>query len=769
MIRNIFACLVHESPECIADLVRNLRFLNPSSTVLLYNGGTDPGLLQSGFRFERYGAVVHPYPKPMAWGRLHEFALDCMRFALANIPFDTLTIVDSDQLAMRHGYSERLGAAAASHSKAGLFSNVPEVLPPSSQIGPAPVAFQELDLWRPFLRRFPDGERKFPHWSFWPSTVFTADAARDLTQLFDSDAELQHILSRSRIWATEEIVLPTLTALLGYEIAAKPASGDFVKYRAAYRPEDIETAFLRDDVYWIHPVPRRYEDPMRTRIRKFFGDYDRFEPCADAPQAKQADGMPLSVPILERMRKIEGWLDDEEGDLLIAAATRAVDLLPPGFPVVEAGSFCGRATVVLASVIKSLRSQSVVFAIDSHDGRVGALDQGLKTFGPTLDRFRRNISENGLTDVVETIQSRPAEAPWNRAIGFLLIDGLHDYPSVARDFHHFEGWIVPGGYVAFHDYADYFPGVRSFVNELMAENRYRKVAIAKSLIVLRKEVSQGLAAQEDVSPAAFTPETGAAPAIPVNLPSLPHSIRRQPFVSCIMPTADRRAFIPQAIRYFLRQDYSACELIVVDDGSDCIADLIPDLESVRYIRLPDRRSMGAKHNLACEVARGDVIVHLDDDDWNAPWRVSYQVDQLSRRSSQSLCGLSRVLFYQPAGERAWEYVYPMTGRPWVYGATFCYRKRFWEQHRIPDMNEGADTTYVWNLDGADVFALENHRFLVATVHSNNTSPKRTNTTGWQSRSSLEIRGVVDEDGWSFYEKLRSVDKRNEIERNAGFT
>src|ERR1700677_1875039 len=136
MIRNIFACLVHESPECIADLVRNLRFLNPSSTVLLYNGGTDPGLLQSGFRFERYGAVVHPYPKPMAWGRLHELALDCMRFALANISFDTLTIVASDQLPMRHGYSERLGAAAASHSKAGLFSNVPEVLPPSSQIGP---------------------------------------------------------------------------------------------------------------------------------------------------------------------------------------------------------------------------------------------------------------------------------------------------------------------------------------------------------------------------------------------------------------------------------------------------------------------------------------------------------------------------------------------------------------------------------------------------------------------------------------------------------
>lgn len=154
MIRNIFACLVHESPECVMDLVRNLRFLDPSSAVLLYDGGQVPGLLSS-YPFARFGAIVHPSPRPMTWGRLHDFALDCMRFALANIPFDSLTIVDSDQLAARPGYSTRLGQVLADHGKAGLFSDVPEVLPPTSQIGPVPAAFQEVELWRPFLRRFP--------------------------------------------------------------------------------------------------------------------------------------------------------------------------------------------------------------------------------------------------------------------------------------------------------------------------------------------------------------------------------------------------------------------------------------------------------------------------------------------------------------------------------------------------------------------------------------------------------------------------------------
>src|SRR5580704_17462980 len=103
MIRNVYACLVHESPECVIDLVRNLRSLDPSSEILLYNGGHVSDLLNFGLPFEKYGATIHPSPRPMKWGRLHDFALDSMRFALAQGRFDTLTIVDSDQLAIRPG------------------------------------------------------------------------------------------------------------------------------------------------------------------------------------------------------------------------------------------------------------------------------------------------------------------------------------------------------------------------------------------------------------------------------------------------------------------------------------------------------------------------------------------------------------------------------------------------------------------------------------------------------------------------------------------
>src|SRR5262245_27908583 len=94
-----------------------------------------------------------------------------------------------------------------------------------------------------------------------------------------------------------------------------------------------------------------------------------------------------------------------------------------------------------------------------------------------------------------------------------------------------------------------------------------------------------------------------------------------PLVSCIMPTRDRRPFVGRAVAQFLAQDYAPRELVVVDDGTDPIADLLPPDPRIRPIRLPRRLSIGAKRNLACQASRGVVVAHWDDDDWMADWRL----------------------------------------------------------------------------------------------------------------------------------------------------
>src|SRR5258708_2525014 len=108
------------------------------------------------------------------------------------------------------------------------------------------------------------------------------------------------------------------------------------------------------------------------------------------------DGLLLALPILERMRQVEGWLEDDEADLLIAAAARA--LAAPGErpAVVEVGSYCGRSTVVLGSVVRAVRPGGRVYAIDPHQGQVGAADGQLYAGPPTLPRFVHNIAAAGL-------------------------------------------------------------------------------------------------------------------------------------------------------------------------------------------------------------------------------------------------------------------------------------------------------------------------------------------------------------------------------------
>src|SRR5207249_2346362 len=83
---------------------------------------------------------------------------------------------------------------------------------------------------------------------------------------------------------------------------------------------------------------------------------------------------PFAGVVMKEMRPIEGWLSDEEADLLISASAQA--LCTKEGAVVEVGSYCGKATLVLGRVAEAVRPEARVHAIDPHDGLLGARDRG---------------------------------------------------------------------------------------------------------------------------------------------------------------------------------------------------------------------------------------------------------------------------------------------------------------------------------------------------------------------------------------------------------
>jgi|SRR5215216_1656869 len=219
-----------------------------------------------------------------------------------------------------------------------------------------------------------------------------------------------------------------------------------------------------------------------------------------------------------------------------------------------------------------------------------------------------------------------------------------------------------------------------------------------------------------------------------------------------MPTYNRRQFVPRAIDYFLKQDYANRELIVVDDGTDPIDDLLPVDERIHYVRLDQKLTTGAKLNLACTHARGEIIARWDDDDWYAPRRLTYQVDALADDGIY-ICGSNRLLYYNLETGRAYEYQYPQQQRMWLLGSTLCFRKKFWETHRFIEQNVGEDARFVWKADPHRVLPLQDHAFAVHMIHQRNVSPKNVDGSWWHPYPTEAIAEILGAD-WEFYKHDR---------------
>jgi glycosyltransferase involved in cell wall biosynthesis len=228
----------------------------------------------------------------------------------------------------------------------------------------------------------------------------------------------------------------------------------------------------------------------------------------------------------------------------------------------------------------------------------------------------------------------------------------------------------------------------------------------------------------------------------VNAPTPIGTTTENSLVSCIMPTHDRRAFVSEAIHGFLAQDYAASELIVVDDGSDPIADLIPADPRLRYFRLPKRLTVGAKRNFACEQARGGIVMHWDDDDWYPASRIGMQAAVLRDRGAD-ICGSSAIYFYDRDRREAFLYRYRGGGGggTWVAGTTLAYRREFWERNRFADLQVGEDTQFVWRNRGS-VIDLNDPTLCIAGIHAGNVSPKRTRGVFWSRQPVERIQAMM---------------------------
>ena len=231
-----------------------------------------------------------------------------------------------------------------------------------------------------------------------------------------------------------------------------------------------------------------------------------------------------------------------------------------------------------------------------------------------------------------------------------------------------------------------------------------------------------------------------------------------PFVSVLTPTYNRRKFIPYLIECFKSQDYpqNKMEWIVLDDGTDKTGDIFLNsgIYNLRYYSEKGKMPIGAKRNKLNSLATGDIIVCMDDDDYNPPERVSHVVHMMMARPKFQICGASELYLYYTDIDKIYK-VGPY-GPNHCTNGTMAYRRSYLKNHKYNDSATFAEEKSFLNNYGEPMIQLNPMKVSLLISHDGNTFDKvqlRNNNPKFQL-TNVDIRTFIKSEKLvKYYEKL----------------
>jgi glycosyltransferase involved in cell wall biosynthesis len=196
-----------------------------------------------------------------------------------------------------------------------------------------------------------------------------------------------------------------------------------------------------------------------------------------------------------------------------------------------------------------------------------------------------------------------------------------------------------------------------------------------------------------------------------------------PRVSICTPTFNRRPFIPAIIQCVKNQTYplERIEWIVVDDGTDPVAELFQDIPYVKYYTFPEKMTLGKKRNVVHSFATGDIFVYMDDDDWYPPDRVAHSVQSLVQ--SPLLCAGSSEIYVYDTSEAQMYQLGPY-GPNHATAGTFAFKRDLLLTTQYSEFDSIAEESAFLKNHTIPMVQLNPIHTIVVFTHNHNSFDKR---------------------------------------------
>jgi len=197
-----------------------------------------------------------------------------------------------------------------------------------------------------------------------------------------------------------------------------------------------------------------------------------------------------------------------------------------------------------------------------------------------------------------------------------------------------------------------------------------------------------------------------------------------PMISICTPTFNRRPFIPMIIKCFENQDYPKenMEWLIIDDGTDKVEDLFINIPQVKYIRYEQKLTLGKKRNLLNDMAKGEILIYMDDDDYYPPDRISHAVDKLLKNPNVLCAGSSEMYIYFKHIKKM--YKFGPYGPNHSTAATFAFRKDLLKLTKFDETSCVAEEKHFLHNYTIPIVQLDSLKSILVFSHNHNSFDKK---------------------------------------------